>query len=212
MRTTRLALAAVLTLPSLALAQRRRPAGPTPRREGLHRDAGLLRGGGPRAPRPLRRPARRRRDRRHGRGGPAERGSHGPGGAAPLEGHAGLHPPLRRDRGHRALRADAARAGGEAAGRGVRQVVGRVVHDALARALPGPPPARHRPRHRRRGAGRRRLHRLEQHPGLEEPRDGGRRHERHRARHGRDRHGEDAALLPPAGPRASGRGGTRSSR
>ncbi len=36
---------------------------------------------------------------------------------------------------------------------------------------------------------------------LEEPRDGGRGDERDRPRHGRDHHGESAALLPPPRPR-----------
>ncbi len=91
--------------------------------------------------------------------------------------------------------------GGEAAGRGVRQVVGGLVQHAVARAVPGPAPARHRPRDRRRRARRRRLDRLEQHHGVEAARGGRRGDGRHRARHRRDRHREDAALLPPARPR-----------
>ena len=62
-------------------------------------------------------------------------------------------------------------------------------------------PARDRARDRRRGARRRRLDRLEQHHGVEAARGGRRGDGRHRARHRRDRHREDAALLPPPRPR-----------
>ena len=167
MRTTRFALAAALALPPLAFAQA--PGGTDPRAGkgfiatpvfSAEEDRG--------APRPLRGPARRRRDRRHGRGGPPERGPDGPGGAAAVERHGRLHPPVHRHRGDGTLRPDAAAAGGEEARRGVRSGPATGTTRSRREPLPGPAPAGHRARHRGRRAGRRGLHRLQQYPVLEE--------------------------------------------
>jgi len=192
----------VLALPALALGSSLRREGETAGRPRLHRDAGLLRRGGREAPRPLRRPARGRRDGWHGRGGSPERGSSWTRRSA-RSGRTRSSSPHTLHRHRRSPRATSRRQRAQA-GSGPVEEYDKWSGDWYNRLSPEPfqdllrGSALSLDDAERADVG---SIGSNKHPRLEEPGHGRRRHETRPSRDtGRDHHREGAALLPPSRP------------